>query len=204
MAETTTLIDLIRHGEPEGGPMYRGSKDDALSATGWQQMRNAINSTDTWDAIITSPMQRCVHFARELADLHQIPMHTDQRLREISFGTWEGRTAESIMASEGERLQQFWADPVTNMAPGGEPATDFYCRVVESWHHWQQELAGQNLLIVCHGGVIRMIIADVMSIPLKQAFSGLAVPYACRTRIQAGTSDYERLQSLIAHGCSGF
>jgi alpha-ribazole phosphatase len=42
MTDTTTIFDVIRHGEPEGGPMYRGSKDDPLSPVGWQQMRSAI------------------------------------------------------------------------------------------------------------------------------------------------------------------
>lgn len=200
MADSTTLFDLIRHGEPEGGPMYRGSKDDPLSEAGWQQMRDAVSKADTWDAIVTSPMQRCIHFARELADRYQIPLHKDERLREVSFGEWEGRTAESVMASDGERLSQFWADPVTNTPPGGEPITDFNNRIVEGWQHWQQELASQKVLIVCHGGVIRMIVANVMNIPLKHAFGSLITPYACRSRIQIDASEHGRFQSLVAHG----
>jgi len=198
--DSTTVFDLIRHGEPEGGPMYRGSKDDPLSETGWQQMRSAISKADTWDAIVTSPMLRCVHFARELADRHGIPLHKDERLREINFGEWEGRTVENVMASDGERLNRFWADPVNNTPPGGEQVVDFNRRVIESWHHWQQELAGQSVLIVCHGGTIRMIVADTMNIPLEHAFSGLTTPYACRSRIQVDTSGYGVFQSLVAHG----
>jgi alpha-ribazole phosphatase len=200
MADTTTVFDLIRHGEPEGGPMYRGSKDDPLSATGWQQMRDAITDADAWDAIVTSPMQRCIHFARELADRYKIPLHQEARLQEVNFGDWEGRTAEDIMASDGERLRQFWADPVTNTPPGGESIPDFNRRVVESWRYCQRELAGQRVLIVCHGGVIRMIVANVMHTPLKHAFSSLTTPYACRSRIQVDTSIHGHFQSLVAHG----
>ncbi|OHY81906.1 histidine phosphatase family protein [Marinobacter sp. AC-23] len=200
MADCTTVFDLIRHGEPEGGPMYRGSKDDPLSEAGWQQMRRAIAKTDHWDAIVTSPMLRCVRFAQELADNYGIPLHKDERLREINFGEWEGRTADEVMASDGDRLSQFWANPVVCTPPGGEPAKDFNHRVVESWHHWQQELAGQNVLVVCHGGVIRMIVADAMNIALEHSFSSLATPYACRSRIQVDTSGHGRFQSLIAHG----
>jgi len=200
MANCTTVFDLIRHGEPEGGPMYRGSKDDPLSEAGWQQMRSAIAKTDHWDAIVTSPMLRCVHFAQELADNYGIPLHKDERLREINFGEWEGRTADEVMASDGDRLSEFWANPVVCTPPGGEPVRDFNHRVVESWHHWQQELAGQNVLIVCHGGVIRMIVADAMNIALEHSFSSLATPYACRSRIQVDTSHHGRFQSLIAHG----
>ena len=45
---TETIIDLIRHGEPEGGRAFRGhSIDDPLSEKGWQQM---------WDVLAKSPL----------------------------------------------------------------------------------------------------------------------------------------------------
>jgi len=200
MADSTSMFDLIRHGEPEGGPMYRGSKDDPLSEAGWQQMRSAVTESDHWDAIVTSPMLRCVCFAQELADTREIPLHKDERLREINFGEWEGRTADEVMANDGERLSQFWANPVAHTPPGGETAKDFNRRVTESWHHWREELAGQKVLIVCHGGVIRMVVADVMNIPLEHSFSSVATPYACRSRIQVDTSAHGLFQSLVAHG----
>ena len=200
MTDTTTIFDVIRHGEPEGGPMYRGSKDDPLSTAGWQQMRDAITSADHWDVIVSSPMLRCVHFARELAERYQIPMHLDDDLREISFGDWEGRTAEEVMATDGERLSEFWANPVTNTPPSGEPVSDFQTRVIARWYHWQEQLAGKRVLIVCHGGIVRMIAADVLHIPLEHAFSGISTPYACRSRIQVNTSSHGRFQSLIGHG----
>lgn len=200
MSESTSVFDLMRHGEPVGGPMYRGSKNDALSETGWQQMRAAVSEADRWDAIVTSPMLRCVEFARELASRHETPLHVDEQLREISFGEWEGHTAEELMASDGERLSQFWANPVAHTSPGGEPVRDFSSRVIGSWRHWQQELAGQKVLIVCHGGVIRMIVSHVLNVPLEHFFSGLTIPYACRSRIQVDTSVHGQFQSLIAHG----
>ena len=200
MTDTTTLFDLIRHGEPEGGPMYRGSKDDPLSATGWQQMRDAITSADRWDAIVSSPMLRCVHFARQLTERYDVSLHVDDDLREINFGEWEGRTADEVMASDGARLSQFWADPVATTPPQGEPVIDFQRRVVASWQHWQQQLAGQRVLVVCHGGIVRMIVAEVLHIPLKHSFSGLSTPYACRSRIQVNTSNHGCFKSLIGHG----
>jgi len=61
--QQTTTVDLIRHGEPEGGVKLRGWLDDPLSAAGWQQMRAAIAGNNAWQQIVTSPMLRC----RELA-----------------------------------------------------------------------------------------------------------------------------------------
>ncbi len=196
----TTIIDLIRHGEPAGGPMFRGSQDDPLSETGWQQMRGALSENDTWSRIITSPLMRCREFAEQLASERGIPLEQDERLREISFGAWEGMTADTILAGAPEALARFWRDPVAPPPPGGEPMAEFHARVREAWHHWCREAAGQRVLVVCHGGVIRMILAEVMGIPLTRSFSVLAVPYACRSRVRIDHSDHGVLSSLQSHG----
>ncbi len=62
------LIDLIRHGEPQGGMRYRGQLDDPLSELGWQQMRNATANVQPWEHIVSSTLSRCADFAKELAD----------------------------------------------------------------------------------------------------------------------------------------
>jgi len=200
MNNLTTSIDLIRHGEPFGGPMFRGTKDDPLSDLGWQQMRAALSDDDHWDRVVTSPMLRCHRFAEELASARQLPLDVDDRLREISFGAWEGRTANAIMAETPEALTRFWNDPVTELPPGGEALAKFQARVREAWQHWTVEAAGQQVLMVCHGGVIRMVLGEVMGIPLDRTFSAVAVPYACRSRVRIDQSDYGVLSCLVSHG----
>lgn len=197
----TTLIDLIRHGEPEGGPMFRGGKDDPLSELGWQQMNAAIGEDEKWDAILTSPLQRCIRFAETMGERYDIPVHTDDRLREISFGEWEGLTAEAIAERYGkQRLALFWADASTNPPPGGEPFADFQDRVQAAWDIWTERLAGQRVLLVCHGGVIRVSLAHVMGISRERVLSAMAVPYACRSRVRLDHSEYGTLSCLVSHG----
>ncbi|EON92296.1 phosphoglycerate mutase [Marinobacter lipolyticus SM19] len=200
MKNSTTTIDLIRHGEPAGGPMFRGSQDDPLSDLGWQQMRSAISDTEEWDLVVTSPLLRCHRFAEQLATNRQLPLERDERLREISFGAWEGMTADAIQADAPEALNRFWSDPVAYPPPGGETMDEFHARVRDSWHHWCREAAGQRVLVVCHGGVIRMILAEVMGIPLNRSFSALAVPYACRSRVRIDQSEHGIFSSLLSHG----
>jgi len=60
---STTVIDLLRHGDVEGGDVFRGSSDDPLSDDGWRQMQDALEDKSGWDVIITSPLQRCCEFA---------------------------------------------------------------------------------------------------------------------------------------------
>lgn len=196
----TTLIDLIRHGEPEGGPMFRGQTDHPLSDTGWQQMRGAIRDEDEWDAIVTSPLLRCSEFAKELGNRLGLPVHTEPRLSEIGFGDWEGHTSEQVMARWGDALQNFWSNPVDNTPPGGEVLAGFRRRVIEGWEDWAQQLTGQRVLVVCHGGVIRLVLAEVLETPLNAAFRTLAVPYANRSRVRLDDSDHGRLACLLSHG----
>ena len=63
MRSNPTVIDLIRHGEPEGGKRYRGQIDHPLSATGWQQMWDAVGAqacgyTAFWINRAEAPLER--------------------------------------------------------------------------------------------------------------------------------------------------
>ena len=63
MMPKTTIIDLLRHGEVEGGEIIRGSTDDKLTDEGWAQMQNALQGDIQWDVIISSSLLRCAEFA---------------------------------------------------------------------------------------------------------------------------------------------
>lgn len=200
MKNPTTIFDLIRHGEPEGGPMFRGSKDDPLSDLGWQQMRSAIADHEQWDLILTSPLQRCQAFARELAGQRSISLEVEPRFRELHFGEWEGRTAANILEQTPEALNLFWSNPVACPPPGGEALGDFSQRIRESWLDWQHRAEGKRVLLICHGGVIGMLLAEVMSIPLERSFAAIKVPYACRSRLRVDTTEHGVMSCLESHG----
>lgn len=194
MAET--LIDLLRHGEPEGGARFRGHIDDPLSATGWEQMRGAVGGAGGWELIVTSPLRRCADFAAELAGRLDVPLETASRLREIGFGAWEGLTAQQVDASDPEALANFWRDPARHTPPGGEPLADFDARVAAGWDALLQRHAGRRILLVCHGGVIRLILARLLSMPPTHLFR-LNVPFASTSRVRVSG---ERIALLSLNG----
>lgn len=201
MRNENTIIDLIRHGEPEGGPMFRGAKNDPLSERGWQQMNAAIGPEERWDVVLSSPMERCIRFAETVAERLAIPLHSDARLREIGFGEWEGMTLEQIQTRYGkERLARFWADAELNTPPGGERLSHFQLRIEAAWQEWTERLAGQRVLLVCHGGVVRVAIGAIMGIPRERVLSAMQVPYACRSRVRLDRSDHGSLSCLVSHG----
>lgn len=200
MTEETTRVDLIRHGEPEGGPMFRGHRDDPLSERGERQMRRALGEARPWQTLLTSPLARCHGFASALARETRSELVVDERFKEISFGDWEGRTHARVQAEDGERLAAFWSDAANNTAPNGEVFADFHDRVVAGWRDWMTRLRGQHVLLVGHGGVIRMILAHELGMEPSVAMARLQVPYACRTQLRIDHTPYGRLASLVWHG----
>jgi alpha-ribazole phosphatase/probable phosphoglycerate mutase len=177
-----TVIDLIRHGEPVGGALIRGKRDDPLSETGWKQMWAAVDGERPWQQIISSPLLRCANFAHALGSELNIPVTEEVRLSEIGFGEWEGVDLASLYRDCPEAIDGFWADPPNNPPPGGESFTLFQARVSEALNAILCDYAGKHLLLVAHGGVIRMIIAQVLSMPTEKIFR-MEVPYAAVSRI---------------------
>ena len=184
-----TQIDIIRHGEPEGGRRYRGSSvDDPLSKHGWQQMWDAIPEEPSWEHIISSPLSRCLKFSEALADTQGIHFSVEANLKEIGFGSWEGRTPEDIKANEGDALENFLTDPVNNRPKGAEPLNDFAERVWTAYNDLAEQYRGQHILIVAHAGVIRAITSKILGMSLDDVYSHLKIEYAAiaTTRIPAG------------------
>nr|WP_245832014.1 histidine phosphatase family protein [Solemya velesiana gill symbiont] len=68
-----TLIDLLRHGQPLGGRMYRGKQDDPLTEEGWDQMWHAASGETPWQQVISSPLRRCREFAEALTEKLESP-----------------------------------------------------------------------------------------------------------------------------------
>jgi len=101
----STYFDFVRHGEPVGGNKIRGQSNDPLSERGWQQMRAATGTACRWDRVVTSPLVRCYDFARDVASTFGLPLQTDERLKEIGFGSWEGQSHRDLTATDPFLLQ---------------------------------------------------------------------------------------------------
>jgi len=164
----TVQLDLLRHGETELGGGLRGSLDDALTAVGWEQMREAVKGRGPWDRIVSSPLQRCALFARELSQQLALPVSFDKDLQELHFGEWEGCSPAALMETDAEALGLFWTDPYGFTPPQGEPVPEFSARVLSAVSRLQQQYAGERVLVVCHGGVIKLLLARARGLPREQ------------------------------------
>lgn len=181
-----TVIDFIRHGEPQGGNRYRGNTiDDPLSEKGWQQMWQAVGESFQWQYIISSPMQRCSAFAAALAQRDQVGVHIDERLKEIGFGVWEGKTRTEVQHEDREAYQSFYNDPVHCRPAGAESLEDFMRRVSTAYEEIVMQQVGGHCLVVAHAGVIRAVISYVLQAGAASMYR-IRVDNAGITRIRHG------------------
>ena len=195
----TTVIDLLRHGDVEGGRKYRGQLDDPLSELGWQQLRSSTNKKQDWQYIITSPLKRCAAFAEELAQAHELPLNTKNEFQEISFGLWEGKTAEELLSTEAEYIKEYWNNPIKTTPPQGENLLEFEKRIINAWKNVLTEFQGKHVLLISHAGVMRVILCHILGMSLTELFK-LEVGLAKASRIQIEHADGESWPRLIFHG----
>jgi len=164
----TVRLDLLRHGETELGGGLRGSLDDALTPLGWRQMREAVAQHVAWDRIISSPLQRCARFAEELSAQLGLPMHLAPDAQELHFGDWEGVSAAQLMETDAEGLGLFWENPYTFTPPNAEPVLAFSERVLGAVRRIQAAHDGERILLISHGGVMRLLLAQARGLPREQ------------------------------------
>lgn len=143
---------LIRHTRPqiEAGLCY-GQLEVPLSPTGVEDCAAVATRLPSVDTVWTSPLARCRTLAEAIGMRVGVAPVTDERLRELGFGEWEGRRWETIGRDESER----WAGDYWNVSPpGGETYRELYERVglalaeIVACH-------AQRVAVVTHAGPIR-------------------------------------------------
>jgi len=186
-------VDLLRHGELEGGIKYRGTTDDPLTAFGRQQMEAVWKKiAPEIDHILTSPRSRCAGPAHEWANQRGIGITVDEDIAELDYGRWEGLSMEEIEAKYPGILQRWRTNPVGMRPPGGESIEELADRIARCRRRFCQEHDGRHLLLVAHSGSLRMLIAGLLAAPLV-ATRRLSMPYGCWSRIVCDAQEGEIL-----------
>jgi alpha-ribazole phosphatase len=106
--------------------------------------------------LFSSPARRCAGLAAMLAPaLECESFMIDARLAELDFGAWEMRRWDDIPRSEIEA----WAgDPVAYRPGGGETVLEAARRVC-AFHAGLMRSPAEQVIVVCHAGVIRLLLA---------------------------------------------
>jgi broad specificity phosphatase PhoE len=183
---SATRLLLVRHGEVEANyhKKFGGWIDMNLSPNGRKQGRILAEylRSKTIDAIYTSPMKRVRQTLAPTLKLGKHELRILDGLREIDFGDWSGLGWESVQKKFGFAAHE-WLDQIDQYGvPNGESGKVFRDRVEPCLRQIIQKHPGQNVAVFCHGGVIRMIIAILLELPLPKT-NHFDIEYASVTQI---------------------
>lgn len=206
----TILVDFIRHGEPHGGDILRGRIDPELTELGWSQMRAATNFSDdfisseltpSWTKIITSPLKRCSDFALRVAEEIELEPNVNSDWQEIDYGDWDGMPMSEWRIEAADQFKAFRKDLSALAPPNGENYLTFKGRILQAYDLLSQEIDDSHILVVTHGGVLRVVLPNILGMPFNKSFP-LHIPFASFSRIKISVADEISSASLIFHNAA--
>lgn len=165
---------VARHGQTGWNLENRicGRTDIPLTEAGLEQARllarNAMGKQI--GVILCSPLLRARQTAQAVFDAIGVPVSIDERLTELDFGIFEGRPTSDpdFRAVRGQFPTRY---------PGGESAFMLAHRVYSCLEDVRREYPDKNVLLVCHGGVCRMIRSFFQDLS-NEAYGGYYAPNA--------------------------
>ena len=175
MPDVRTVI-LLRHGEADSPApdAFLGRTDTALTENGRLAAQNAAKrlSRMRLDAIVTSPLVRCVQTARLLRLPPEI--RVEPGLAERDFGDWNGRSRAACRADEAAWAQFVLPD---GAPPQGESVSAFHERVAEAYERVLDETEGAHaILIVAHHSVLCSIASHALGLGAAGAYRFTCAP----------------------------
>jgi broad specificity phosphatase PhoE len=158
-------LTLIRHGLTDwnSAGRFQGHSDVPLSSEGRGQavlLREYAMTFRDIDVVICSPLQR----ARETAAIAfpHAELVEDERLRELHFGAFEGRTLEENRSAA--EWAHWFADPFDRPTPGGESYRDLRERAVAWYDEARSRFDGAHVAAVSHSGTLQMLLSHLMGV----------------------------------------
>lgn len=190
---------LVRHGQTvwNSSGKYQGHTDVALSEKGLAQAEKTVERFRSvhLDGVIASPLMRAADTARGIAETHGLPLETDSRLMELSFGDWEGKTYDEIEKIWPGMIEAMYHDAGTLKLPNGESFEDCQTRCMEAVNEIIQRGDSKSYAIVCHGAALRTIICALIHIPLARSWN-LALSNASISQVKIYPGDMNMLYTL--------
>ena len=160
---------LIRHGETDWNTVKRlqGATDIPLNENGEALARATAEGMKDipLDLIITSPLKRAYRTAELVRGERDIPLLTDERIREICFGDYEGLVSKS----EGYSIPDpdfkffFTKTDMYQTPPNGESIESLLERTNDFLEELKtrEDLKDKTILISSHGAAVRAMLSNI-------------------------------------------
>ncbi len=153
---------MIRHGQSEDNIRKIFSRDDTrLTEDGRNQIKNTKNNIADllFDKVYYSPLTRTV----ETLEVLGLEGLVEERIKELDFGIFTGRTYSEIKDLYPEETNNWLADTNNYLIPQGESLLQVYNRVKDFLEKMVE--ANENILLVTHDCVIRLALSWVFDNP---------------------------------------
>jgi broad specificity phosphatase PhoE len=153
-------IHIIRHGETSWNVLKKiqGHMDIALNDKGREQAKRLVKKLEkvSLSHCYTSDLLRATETAEIALNGSEIDTYKDRRLRERTFGKWEGKFFDDYYAAGAIR--------------GGEVETDTSMqeRLKEFITHIIQNHSDEEVLVSTHGGVVRNLLALITDLDIEK------------------------------------
>ena len=180
-------VFLIRHPEimQAEAKRYYGVTDVDLSQRGEEQaqlLADHLSSQPAIETVFSSHLKRTQRPAGLLAQRLKIFHRIEPDLGEINFGSWEGLAFQEMLGRDPQ-LYRDWLRMAPNFGfPQGESLAQFQQRVIPAYKRIALDgNDGASAAVFTHGGVIKLILADLLVIPwgqvncLRQSFGAVNI-----------------------------
>ena len=171
----TPTIYFVRHGETDWNAeqRFQGQKDIPINANGRKQaarngqtLKGLLKKPADFD-YVSSPLGRAcetMEIIRQTLGLPARGYSIDGRLKEVSYGEWEGLTTQEIKASTPGKRRERKAKKYSFVTPGGES----YEMLLERVNAWLPYVELDSV-VTCHGGIIRVLMHHLGGIDAEEA-----------------------------------
>jgi len=184
--DVLTRLYLIRHGEVEKAyhKVFGGRIDMELSPLGHDQVRalSRFLRAAPPDILYASPMRRVQQTLAPLAEETGLKPTLMEGLREVDFGAWTGLSWDEVFNRHGVSAFSWLTQLDEGTIEKAESVQAFRDRVESSLNQILAEAAGKNVAVICHGGVIRMILSILLELPFRK-MSIFEIEYASVTKV---------------------
>lgn len=188
---------LVRHAQTLWNAERRiqGQSDAPLSPDGVAQaelLKHRLRNI-SFDHVYSSDTERARHTARLVFGAREVVL--EPRLREMNYGTLEGKTRTELAGAELEAFRAYWHTPYEVRTPGGESWRDLDARVFA----WLGELPKEGrVAALTHGGTIRSALFYVTGAPRNREWNAL-FGHTSITRLRLGDKKVLLTQNDTAH-----
>lgn len=150
-------IYVTRHGQTNLNKqsLMQGRVDEPLNEKGAEQARVVAAALENvnFDAIFSSPLERAMRTASIIGRVAKEDVIRDERITEFDFGPYERKPYGRL----GLKMTLFWILPEVFHSPKGVESIPDAVNRVSSFILELRSKDYENVLIVCHGGIIRVI-----------------------------------------------